>query len=117
MRKTKRKSSGSPRRVRAPRTAVEIIDSVWDKKPGFRERVEEVRTVRIVGDLIREARKAHGITQTELARRIGSSQSAIARIEDADYTAFKLSTIQRIAAALSRRVEIRLAPIKEKVRV
>ena len=75
-----------------------------------------MRTVRVVGDLIREARQAQGLTQKDLARKIGSSQSAIARIEDADYTAFKLSTIQRIAAALSRRVEIRLPVVRERVK-
>lgn len=119
MPKIRRKKSSSPRqrRTRSPRTALEILDSVWGKKPGFHDRVEEVRTVRVVGDLIREARQAQGLTQKELAKRIGSSQSAIARIEDADYTAFKLSTIQRIAAALSRRVEIRLPAIKELVKV
>ena len=42
--------------------------------------------------LIREARKRRGITQAELARRLGTTQSAVARLE-AGVTAPKLETV------------------------
>ena len=61
-----------------------------------------------LGDLIRELREAQGLTQVQLARKVGTTQSAIARIEDANYTGQKLATIAKIAAALGHQVEVNL---------
>ena len=49
---------------------------------------------------IYEARKAAGLTQAQLALRVGSHQSVIARMEDADYDGHSLSMLRRIAKAL-----------------
>jgi len=51
------------------------------------------------GIYIREAREAAGISQTELARRLGSHQSAIARLE-AGQAYLNMRTLERIADAL-----------------
>ena len=48
-----------------------------------------------------------GLTQRELAQRVGTHQSVIARLEDADYDGHSLNMLQRIAAALGKRVEIK----------
>jgi len=49
--------------------------------------------------LVREMRENAGLTQVELAKRIGTTQSVIARLEDAEYTGHSLSMLERIAAA------------------
>ncbi len=49
--------------------------------------------------LVREMREAAGLTQRELAERIGTTQSVIARLEDAEYSGHSLSLLKRIAAA------------------
>jgi len=49
--------------------------------------------------LIREMREAAGFTQAELAAKVGSTQSVIARLEDAEYTGQSLQMLQRIATA------------------
>ncbi len=49
--------------------------------------------------LVREMREDAGLTQVELARRIGTTQSVIARLEDAEYTGHSLSMLERIAGA------------------
>ena len=49
--------------------------------------------------LVREMREEEGLTQAELARRVGTSQSVIARLEDAEYTGHSLSMLERIATA------------------
>ncbi len=49
--------------------------------------------------LVREMRDAEGLTQAELAKRVGTTQSVIARLEDAEYTGHSLAMLERIAAA------------------
>lgn len=49
--------------------------------------------------LVREMREDAGLTQVELAKRIGTTQSVIARLEDAEYTGHSLSMLERIATA------------------
>lgn len=49
--------------------------------------------------LVREMREDAGLTQTQLARKVGTTQSVIARLEDAEYTGHSLTMLERIAAA------------------
>ncbi len=59
------------------------------------------------GSLVREARQRVGLTQQELARRSGTSQPALARLE-AGIGSPTLSTLQRLTEAAGLRLEIRL---------
>ncbi len=43
--------------------------------------------------------------------RVGTKQSAIARLEDADYDGHSLSMLQKIAGALNQKVEIKFSAI------
>ena len=47
--------------------------------------------------LVREMREDAGLTQTKLARKVGTTQSVIARLEDAEYTGHSLTMLERIA--------------------
>jgi hypothetical protein len=47
---------------------------------------------------------------------IGTTESVISRLEDADYTGHSLSMLRRIADALGKRVEIRFVPRKERLK-
>ena len=49
--------------------------------------------------LVREMREDAGLTQMELARKVGTTQSVIARLEDAEYTGHSLSMLERVAGA------------------
>ena len=49
--------------------------------------------------LVREMREDAGLTQTELARKVGTTQSVIARLEDAEYAGRSLTMLERIATA------------------
>jgi ribosome-binding protein aMBF1 (putative translation factor) len=49
--------------------------------------------------LVREMRDSAKLSQVQLAERAGTTQSVIARLEDAEYTAHSLQTLEKIAAA------------------
>ena len=49
--------------------------------------------------LVREMREDAGLTQVELARMVGTTQSVIARLEDAEYMGHSLSMLERVAGA------------------
>ncbi|HEV7898412.1 MAG TPA: helix-turn-helix transcriptional regulator [Planosporangium sp.] len=77
--------------------------------PGFREMAQSTRRRQdLLADLIAE-RRAAGLSQAEVAERMGTSQPAVARVE-AGAVDVRLSTLQRYAAAVGRQLEVRLAP-------
>jgi ribosome-binding protein aMBF1 (putative translation factor) len=49
--------------------------------------------------LVREMREDAGLTQAELAKKAGTTQSVIVRLEDAEYTGHSLPMLERIAVA------------------
>jgi ribosome-binding protein aMBF1 (putative translation factor) len=49
--------------------------------------------------LVREMRGEAGLTQAELAKKVGTTQSVIARLEDAQYMGHSLTMLERVAAA------------------
>jgi ribosome-binding protein aMBF1 (putative translation factor) len=62
-----------------------------------------------VGEQIRDAREATGMSQRELATRMGTSQAAIARLEAGGVGA-TLTTLQRAATALNLDITVELRP-------
>jgi transcriptional regulator with XRE-family HTH domain len=68
--------------------------------PGFREMSERRRALR---DELVEGRRALGLSQTQVAARMGTSQSAVARLETGTSDVL-MSTIDRYATALGRRL-------------
>lgn len=59
---------------------------------------------------IHELRTKAGLSQRELAARVGTTASVICRLEDADYEGHSMAMLRRIAAALGQRVEVRFLP-------
>jgi len=55
-----------------------------------------------------KARSESKLSQRELAEKIGTSQQAIARLENPTYKGRSLTTLQKIATALGKKVQIRL---------
>ncbi len=51
-------------------------------------------------------RQQAGFSQKELARRVGTSQQQISRLESANYEGHSLSTLRRIAQVLDARVRV-----------
>jgi predicted transcriptional regulator len=65
----------------------------------------------LIQELVR-ARQESELSQTEIAARMGTSQSAVARLESGALDA-RLSTLERYAAALGRTVDWRVRPSEE----
>jgi len=62
-------------------------------------------------DAILKARKEAGLTQAQVAERMGTQAPAVARLENALVTGSpspSLNTLRKYAAALGKRLEVRL---------
>lgn len=92
--------------------AVDILDRMAGHSPELRRLTEAARVNAAVAQLIYQARNKAGLSQADLAERIGTKQSVISRLEDADYEGHSLSILQRIAAASGQCVEIRFFAAK-----
>ena len=80
-----------------------------DVKKAYDELADEFAFI----DEVLKARAAAGLTQAELAARVGTTQSAIARLESGTPKhSPSIVTLQRYARAMGHRVEIKL--IKER---
>ena len=77
--------------------------------PRVAEAYERLGPVHALVCEIVEARHAAGLTQGEVAARLGTTQSAIARLENAHHLP-SLDLLSRYAAVLGRKLDIRLAP-------
>jgi transcriptional regulator with XRE-family HTH domain len=61
--------------------------------------------------IVKQARRAAGLTQAQLARRLGTTQPEIARIESPRSNP-RLATLNRAVAATGHRLELSLVPLE-----
>ncbi|MBI4024743.1 MAG: helix-turn-helix domain-containing protein [Verrucomicrobia bacterium] len=95
--------------------ALKILDHMTGKNANLQRMFEEELASREVAHKIHHLRSKAGLSQAELAQRVGTTQSVISRLEDADYEGHSLAMLHRIAAAVERRVEIRFVPSKRRL--
>jgi len=94
--------------------AVEITIQAFGDTPELRARIEEEKLNIRVAQMIYDARHKAGLTRKQLAELIDTKQQAIARLEDADYEGCSLKMLQRIAAALGRRLEVSMPTVRHR---
>ena len=93
--------------------ALEIIDRrYFQGRPEREAELAEAEADVAVAEKIYKLRTKAGLTQRQLAKLVGTTASVICRLEDADYEGHSLAMLNRIAAALDKRVEIRFLPMK-----
>lgn len=78
------------------------------KNPEFKKAWDDLDPEFQVLKAMIKAREKSGITQSELARRVGTKQSVISRLERGAFSKATLETIKKMADALNLRLEIRL---------
>jgi ribosome-binding protein aMBF1 (putative translation factor) len=86
-----------------------LTDATPAERAAFDETYAAAALAIRVGEQIRDAREAAGLTQRNLAERMGTSQAAIARLEAGGVGA-TLTTLQRAAKALDLDITIELRP-------
>ena len=101
------------KRTKPALDAVEILHRrFYGGKAARLKSLEAARANEEVARRIYELRSAAGLTQTQLARLVGTTASVICRLEDADYEGHSLAMLRRIAGAVNQRIEIRFVPIR-----
>lgn len=92
--------------------AMAIIDyTVVGDDARLRKMIEQETVNALVAQAIHDARTKAGLTQKELAERIGTKQPVISQLEDADHKGHSLPILRRIATALDQRIKIKLVPM------
>lgn len=74
--------------------------------PKFREAFEVLYEKLSIGEQIVKLRISASLTQEELAKRVGTTASAISRYENADYDRYEIQTLRKIADACGAKVKI-----------
>lgn len=81
----------------------------WRKDPAYVAAYEALEEEFALASQIIAARARAGLSQTELARRMNTSQSAIARLEGGR-TRPSTRTLEKVAAATGTKLRINLVP-------
>jgi ribosome-binding protein aMBF1 (putative translation factor) len=90
--------------------ALALVAGLASGSPEMAELIERELANLGISREIYELRTKAGLSQAQLARKVGTTQSVISRLEDADYDGHSLDMLRRIAAALENHVEIRFLP-------
>jgi ribosome-binding protein aMBF1 (putative translation factor) len=89
----------------------QVLFDEWDKDPEFRAAYDALEEEFARANMVIGARAYANLSQAELAERMGTSQSAIARLESGR-TKPSTRTLEKLAAATGMRLRIVLEPVK-----
>jgi ribosome-binding protein aMBF1 (putative translation factor) len=78
------------------------------KDPEFKKAWHALDPEFVLLESIIKAREKAGITQAELAKRIGTKQSVISRLEHGGFSKATLETLKKVADALGTKLVIKL---------
>lgn len=82
------------------------------QRPGFAEAYEALALEYALADQMLKARAKAGLTQDAVAERMGTTKSAISRLEAAGKHAPSLATLKKYAAAVGCELQVKLVPQK-----
>src|SRR5438477_13213079 len=78
------------------------------KDPRFRKGYDREKRALFLSYRILSLREKLGLSQSEMARRMGTSQQAVARLESGEYEGFTLKTLEKVAEALGAELVVDL---------
>jgi len=88
--------------------------ATWKKDPAFRKEYDALAEEFALFDTLVRARQQAGLTQLEVAERMGTKTPAVARLEAGggrQHHAPSLTTLRKYAAAVGCRLEVKLVPL------
>jgi ribosome-binding protein aMBF1 (putative translation factor) len=104
--------NGDGEKRQKTRDGLEILyRRYYEGKPEHQASLQKEREHAAIARQIHDLRKEAGLTQKELAERVGTSTSVISRLEAADYEGHSVAVLRRIVAALNRRVRIEFVAV------
>lgn len=83
------------------------IKKKWLKDPVFRREYDSLEPEFALAEILIRQRIEKGFTQAQLAKKIGTKQSAISRLESGSYNP-TLEVLKKVASALGSKIEISL---------
>lgn len=81
----------------------------WMKNPKFRSEYEKLEPEFAIARAIIDARIKRNISQAQLAKKMGTGQAVVSRLEGANASP-SLSLIKRLANALNLKLELKFTP-------
>ena len=81
----------------------------WRKAPKYRKAYEALEEEFVMASAVIDARNRAGLTQQELARKMGTTQPVVARLESGRVRP-SMRTLERLAAATGSRLLISFEP-------
>lgn len=82
------------------------------QRPGFSHAYDSLELEYTVASQMVKARAKAGLTQDAVAERMGTTKSAVSRLEAAGRHAPSLATLKKYAAAVGCDLQVRLVPHK-----
>ena len=82
------------------------------QRPGFTEAYESLALEYALASQMLKARGKAGLTQDAVAERMGTTKSAISRLEAVGRHAPSLATLKKYAAAVGCELQVKLVPQK-----
>jgi ribosome-binding protein aMBF1 (putative translation factor) len=85
----------------------------WLKEPKYKKAYDALEGEFVLAGAVMDVRNRAGLTQEELARRMGTTQPVVARLESGR-TRPSMRTLERLAEATGSRLLISFAPLEAK---
>ena len=87
-----------------------LTEKLLKRYPSMEEEMEKAGQAIDIAYQIYDLRKAAGLTQTQLAKLLHTSQSNVSRIESAEYESYTFKTLEKVTKALKARLQIKIVP-------
>lgn len=98
--------------MKKPADALEMLDRLVPLTDEDHAVMAEARLNQTIAQLLHDLRERSGMTQAELAKLLGTTQSAVSRQESLNYRGHTLSHLARVFTALGAELTVDAKPLE-----